>query len=155
MLGHEDKWINLDPYFYTIEKYLGKEEFFKIFLSDQTKCKPIGDKCISEDLVKEYTNTDKVKQLVIDTYCAFQFYAREVGLEILDGCFMINREHEKIWSEINPDCLRVKSLGMRQDYDKDIWRVGGSSAKSEIIKKWQLFNNIFVEYFQKHRFMDA
>ena len=42
---------------------------------------------------------------------------------------MIDREEKYIWSEINPDCLRVKSIKEREDYDKDIWRAGGSTSK--------------------------
>lgn len=98
--------------------------------------------------------------MVIEAYCSFQYYARQVGLQILDGCFMLDKYSNRIWSEINPDCLRVKSLSNEQsksriDYDKDIWRYGGSSAKEMIIKKWKIFNTIFVEYFKEHRFMDV
>jgi hypothetical protein len=63
-----------------------------------------------------------------------------VGLEILDGCMMIDTSCNYIWSEINPDCLRVKSIKQREDYDKDIWRAGGSSSKDVILKKWKVFN---------------
>ena len=92
---------------------------------------------------------------MIAAYCTFQYYAQENGLEILDGCFMIDDQCQYIWSEINPDCLRVKSIKDREDYDKDIWRVGGSSAKEMILKKWALFNQVFIKYFIAHRFMDS
>ena len=45
---------------------------------------------------------------------------------------MFDKEGSVVWSEINPDCMRVKKIetgSERLDYDKDIWRVGGSSSK--------------------------
>lgn len=115
----------------------------------------MGDKCITEDLISTYTNPNRIKQIAIEAYCTFQYYAHEVGLEVLDGCMMVDNNMEWIWSEINPDCLRVKSIKEREDYDKDIWRAGGSSSKDLIMKKWQLFNDIFIEYFKKHKFMES
>ena len=84
----------------------------------------------------------------------FDFYANQVGLEILDGCMMVDVKCKTIWSEINPDCLRVKSIEDRTNYDKDIWRIGGSSSKAEIVKKWGIFNELFKKYFRENRFMD-
>ena len=52
--------------------------------------------------------------------------------------------------------MRVKKIEnfstTREDYDKDIWRIGGSASKDLIIKKWALFNSLFVDYFLKNRF---
>ena len=44
---------------------------------------------------------------------------------------MLNNDGSMIWSEINPDCMRVKlnQDNIRTDMDKDIWRAGGSSSK--------------------------
>jgi hypothetical protein len=44
---------------------------------------------------------------------------------------------------------------MRENYDKDIWRVGGSDSKSKIIEKWTLFNKLFIEYFVCNRFHET
>ena len=41
------------------------------------------------------------------------------------------------------------------DYDKDIWRVGGSSSKDKIKEKWTLFNKLLIEYFQKNRYFET
>lgn len=106
---HPNKVINLDPYYYVLEKHMGKEEFFTKVLS-RPGCKPIGDKCITPDLISSYVNTEKVRELTVEAYCCFQYYAGEVGLEILDGCMMVDVECKTIWSEINPDCLRVKAI---------------------------------------------
>lgn len=55
---------------------------------------------------------------------------------------MLDSLGSTIWSEINPDCMRVKKMenGVKVDYDKDIWRAGGSASKDLIVKKWTIFN---------------
>jgi hypothetical protein len=42
---------------------------------------------------------------------------------------MMDRTGEVFWSEINPDCMRIRASAMDVKYDKDIWRTGGSSSK--------------------------
>lgn len=88
---------------------MGKELFFEKFLRKE-HVKPIGDKCISEDLVKDYVNTLKIKKAALSLYCSFSYYCRRVNLEIIDGCFMFNSDGSFAWSEINPDCMRVKKI---------------------------------------------
>jgi hypothetical protein len=48
---------------------------------------------------------------------------------------MLNNNGDTVWSEINPDCMRVKKneQNSRENYDKDIWRIGGSSSKEKIM----------------------
>ena len=41
------------------------------------------------------------------------------------------------------------------DYDKDIWRVGGSSSKDKIKEKWTLFNKLLIDYFSKNRYFET
>ena len=60
---------------------------------------------------------------------------------------MFSSDGKVVWSEINPDCMRVKKLEggqKRVDYDKDIWRSGGSSSKEKIKEKWSLFNGLLI-----------
>ncbi len=59
----------------------------------------------------------------------FEYYMERVELRIIDGCFMMDRAGEVFWSEINPDCMRIKAANSDVKYDKDIWRAGGSSSK--------------------------
>lgn len=47
--------------------------------------------------------------------------------------------------------MRIKSNSLTEEYDKDIWRVGGSSSKELILKKWSLLNNMLTEYLKNHR----
>jgi hypothetical protein len=64
---------------------------------------------------------------------------------------MLDNQAETFWSEINPDCMRIKSNNLKEEYDKDIWRAGGSSSKDQILKKWTLLNNILTKYLLEHR----
>lgn len=48
--------------------------------------------------------------------------------------------------------MRVKSIVEREDYDKDIWRYGGSASKDKICQKWTIFNKIFIDWFNENRF---
>ena len=58
----------------------------------------MGDKCISEDLVKSYVDTAAIKKAALKLYCAFSYYCRRVGLEIVDGCFMFTDDGKVVWS---------------------------------------------------------
>ena len=51
--------------------------------------------------------------------------------------------------------MRVKSIKEKEDYDKDIWRYGGSSKKEQIVNKWNLFNKLFIGWFEKNRFNET
>lgn len=71
---------------------------------------------------------------------------------------MFNSDGSFVWSEINADCMRVKRIDTgekREDYDKDIWRAGGSSSKTKIIEKWNLFNKLLIDYFLQNRFHET
>jgi hypothetical protein len=50
--------------------------------------------------------------------------------------------------------MRVKKneLNSRENYDKDIWRIGGSSSKDQILEKWTLFNKLLIDYFVNNIF---
>ena len=125
--------------------------FFEEYLLDRGKCTPFGDKCVYPDIIGGIIDLDKARLNVVKLYCTFEYYLREVGLEIQDGCFMLDQKAEVFWSEINPDCMRIKSTSLSEVYDKDIWRAGGSSSKEEILKKWSLLNKILTDYLLSHR----
>jgi len=53
--------------------------------------------------------------------------------------------------------MRVKLISKegREDYDKDIWRSGGSASKEQIKTKWSAFNQLLIGYFNKNSFMES
>lgn len=79
-------------------------------------------------------------------------YFNEVGLEIKDVCYMVDKSGALFWSEINQDCKRIVKTDQTDKFDKDIWRSGGSASKEKIVNKWLAFNDIMMKYFREHPF---
>ncbi len=148
--------INPNTHFcyYLIEEYEGKEQFFNKYLSKTNTLGivPFGDKTINSDILENYANVNKIKESVIKIYATISSYLNKIGIEAKDGCFMIDSEGKYFWSEINQDCMRLKTLDSTVSYDKDIWRIGGSSQSNSIINKWTELNFMMVNYFSSNRF---
>ncbi len=79
MPSHPGLYLNYDPYYYVVEKYFGKELFFKLFLTNSSVT-PIGDKCVTEDLFSSYVDTAKLKKNTLKVYTTFSYYSRKIGL---------------------------------------------------------------------------
>lgn len=143
--------LNSHQFYYLFESFIGKENFFNKYLKHQ---KSWGDKAVSEDILFNIFDVDESKKAILKVYNTIQYYCNEVGLETRDGCFMIDAKNNKIWSEINPDCMRIVGTDGTL-YDKDIWREQGDEAKKNIITKWNSFNKIFFEYFELNPFIES
>ncbi|MCJ7637407.1 MAG: hypothetical protein MUO21_07945, partial [Nitrososphaeraceae archaeon] len=140
-----------NPYYYIIESCVGKEVFFANFIN--TDMKPMGDKTISSELLHNVIDVPKTQESVLKLFYTIQYYFNKIGLEIKDVCFMLDSSGKVFWSEINQDCMRIKVKNNNDSqYDKDIWRAGGSGAKDIITKKWKEFNAILSKYFKDNRF---
>lgn len=135
-------------YYYVLEEYYGKEQFFTTILSNNTEIKPFGDKCVSEDLLHGLIDIDKCRETAIKVYCTIDSYLSKVGLEVKDGCMMLNSDGTMCWSEVNQDCMRITTSSSNESLDKDIWRSGGSASKQLIVEKWNHFNGIIKKYFE-------
>ncbi|CAF1451747.1 unnamed protein product [Adineta ricciae] len=145
--------LNENIYYYIYEQSLGKEEFFKKILADKQYAIPMGDKNISEDLLTDVIHLKQTKLAVLKMFMVIQSYFSRVNFLIKDVCFMLNRTGEQFWSEINQDCMRITMKDEKQTkFDKDIWRIGGSKSREQILQKWTDFNEMFKEYFRKNRF---
>jgi phosphoribosylformimino-5-aminoimidazole carboxamide ribonucleotide (ProFAR) isomerase/phosphoribosyl-ATP pyrophosphohydrolase len=146
--------VNTDPYYYFIETYEGKETFFTKYLSknNHLEIKPFGDKTVNIDILNKYANVNNIKKSVIKIYSTIESYLNKIGIEAKDGCFMIDCEGKYFWSEINQDCMRLKTVDSNVSYDKDIWRVGGSSQSGSIVDKWCELNSMMMKYFENNRF---
>ncbi|QKF93872.1 phosphoribosyl-ATP pyrophosphatase [Fadolivirus algeromassiliense] len=154
--NHLDKISGLsvaqNRYYYLFEESLGKENFFKMFLTNNDYIKPFGDKSISEELLLKTINTTETKKSVLKMFNTIQYYFKQVGLEIKDICFMLDHTGSVFWSEINQDCMRIKTSDKSDQFDKDIWRAGGSASKDLITKKWINFNEVMMKYFSQNIF---
>jgi len=137
------------PWYYIYENKVGKEKFFEEFLCKY--CKPLGDKCLPEHLAKREIDVDTAKRNVLKLFYSISHYFDMMGLEIQDACFMIDRSGSLFWSEINQDCMRIKSKN--NSFDKDIWRTGGSDVKEKILDKWGQFNPLLSQCLIKNTFL--
>lgn len=146
--------VTENVYYYLVEEHFGKEIFFAKFLSDVTKIKPFGDKTVSSDIIQNIINVDQCRETIIKMFCTIQSYLNKVGLEVKDGCFMLDKNGTICWSEINQDCMRIINNNNKESLDKDIWRAGGSSSKNAIVEKWKSFNGIMSEYFEKNTLLE-
>ena len=152
--------INQDMYYYICEETIGKERFFDLFLKDGKLVKPFGDRSVSEDLLAGTIDTTETKKSVLQMFLTIQYYFKKIGLEIKDVCFMLDKTGKVFWSEINQDCMRIKTTDKFFDhsiesFDKDIWRAGGSSSKEMLVKKWIQFNQIMMNFFYSNPFQQT
>eukprot|EP00826_Nyctotherus_ovalis_P052046 TRINITY_DN6554_c0_g1_i13.p1 TRINITY_DN6554_c0_g1~~TRINITY_DN6554_c0_g1_i13.p1 ORF type:complete len:1230 (-),score=383.40 TRINITY_DN6554_c0_g1_i13:120-3809(-) len=147
--------VALNPYYYLLEDFYGKEKFFDAFLRDGKKVKPFGDRSIYSDMLGSVIDVAQTRESALKLYCAIQGYFHEVGLDAKDGCFMLDPSGKMFWSELNQDCLRIQAMKDRESLDKDIWRAGGSAAKELIVKKWLACNSIMAEYLASHKFVES
>lgn len=144
--------LNTNPFYYIFESFIGKEKFFEKYLKHQ---KSWGDKAISEDIIHSIFDTKECKKIILKIYCTIQYYCNQVGLEVKDGCFMIDKYSKYVWSEINPDCMRIVSKSDGTQYDKDIWRAQMNNSKDNVIKQWDSFNKIFSSYFDENKYIET
>jgi hypothetical protein len=100
---------------------------------------PEGDVCVSERLLGQLGyNCQKAQKLALNVFeVLVRVFKKEMGIQLDDMCFFITRDGTCIYSEISQDNARYKKDG--DDYDKDIWRAGGSSEL--ILEKYKLIAN--------------
>lgn len=144
--------VSRHPFYHIMERSVGKQEFYKKYLTDRAT--PFGDKCVPEDLVHGVQNVANSQVFTLRCYFSIQWYMNQIGLEVQDGCLMTDLEGLEAWSEISQDCMRIKRrVGKEVEaFDKDMWRVGGSSAKDAIKTKWTKLNEMLEEYLAAHPF---
>lgn len=142
-----------NTYYYVVEEIFGKEKFFETYLRDLTYFKPYGDKTIYADIIHSKINVDDTISSLVKIMFTIKSYLNKIKLDVQDACFMMNKNGDTFWSEINQDCMRIKALENSDDkYDKDIWRTGGSSSKDLILEKWKIFNNLLRTYLEENLF---
>lgn len=155
--GTMGQCVNSSPYYYVVESFDDKEPFFTRYLSKQNTLQitPFGDKTVNTDILESYANVGQIKESVIKIYSTIESYLNKIGIEAKDGCFMIDAEGKYFWSEINQDCMRLKTVDSVVSYDKDIWRVGGSSQSNSIVDKWTELNHMMMSFFDSNKFHET
>jgi len=96
---------------------------------------PWGDYCMANGLANQLINVNEAEKNALKTFKVLRSFFNKHGFEMMDICFMFTKDGKKMYYEISQDCARIKKLDLSDQYDKDIWRRGGSS--DQIIEKWR------------------
>lgn len=99
--------------------------------------KRLCDEVMSESFADYYINVENAKNTALKAFDVLSKFLESKKIQLIDICFFIDQNGTCIFSEISPDCMRVKSLENKESLDKDIWRAGGSSPL--LIQKWTKF----------------
>ncbi|KAH7345796.1 hypothetical protein BKA66DRAFT_434082 [Pyrenochaeta sp. MPI-SDFR-AT-0127] len=145
--NHAYKGINpaTHPFYYLMEASVGKEAFYNKYLT--ARAKPFGDRCVPEELVHGVQAVEASVDCTTRIFFTIQHYLNQIGLEVQDGCIMLDPTGRTMWSEINQDCMRIKRregvhTNGQDAFDKDVWRAGGSAVKASILDKWTQLNHL-------------
>lgn len=98
----------------------------------------LADEVLPEVMANWYIDVERASQTARAAFGGIERALGKVGLELWDMCFFITEDGQKIFSEISPDCMRVRSQD--ESLDKDVWRSGGSSEL--VTAKWTKFVEI-------------
>ncbi len=100
--------------------------------------KRLQDEVLPEVMADWYIDTKTATNTARSAFLALESSLAKASLNLWDICFFISQDGSTIFSEVSPDCLRVRSGN--ESLDKDVWRKGGSSG--DVVDKWQAFVNI-------------
>lgn len=95
----------------------------------------LADEILPEAMANWFIDTARATSTAKLAFNGLRDYFAARRLDLWDICFFISEDGAKLFGEISPDCMRVRTLG-KQALDKDIWRAGGSSA--DILQKWEM-----------------
>lgn len=94
----------------------------------------LADEILPDAMAGWYIETDQARITALHAATALQSFFAERGLQLWDLCFFITEDGCNVFSEISPDCCRIRYLDGAAGPDKDIWRHGGSS--DDVLTKW-------------------
>ncbi len=145
--NHTYKGVNpaTHPFYHLMEASVGKDVFYEKYLT--ARATPLGDKCVPEELVHGVQAVEESVDWAVRIFFTIQHYLHQIGLEVHDGCVMLDPTGRTMWSEINQDCMRIKrrevaNTNGQDAFDKDVWRAGGSSVQHVILDKWTQLNSL-------------
>ena len=98
----------------------------------------LADEVLPECMANWYIDVEQASLTARAAFGGIERALGKVGLELWDMCFFITEDGKQIFSEISPDCMRVRSQD--ESLDKDVWRSGGSSEL--VTAKWTKFVEI-------------
>lgn len=111
--------------------------------------KPKGDECLYDDLADYLIDTKQARLLARYTFLVLNYHFTLMGIYFQDICFIITSDGLMHFYEISQDCGRYKKINEHElsDFDKDVWRSGGSSEL--VLEKWKEMSLILSNYIVK------
>lgn len=100
----------------------------------------LADEVLPDQMANWYIDVERTRFNAHLAFTKLERHLKDAGLELWDMCFFFTEDGEMIFSEISPDCMRVKALDGSGSVDKDLWRSGNSSAT--VAERWKLFADI-------------
>lgn len=94
----------------------------------------LADEILPEPMADWFIDTKTARYTAHTAFKALSDHFQKNGLDLWDICFFISQDGDKLFGEISPDCMRVRSAG-GSSLDKDVWRAGGSHI--DVMQKWQ------------------
>ena len=103
---------------------------------------PDKDECIPDEFAAFYIDKEAARDVARFTSRLLDHFLHEHGYELVDLCYFMNIEGNRIHSEITPDGMRIRKLLHGADatgaqgasYDKDLWRRG--KDRDTIVRTW-------------------
>lgn len=138
--------------YWEMQTLLSNVVLFDVLKKSPTPPVPKGDVVISPELLRGIQDDRQCRASVLSLFHVFQHYMQQVGLSILDGCFMFDRTGTMCYSEPNQDCMRIQLSDGSSSFDKDLWRTGGSASAERIKDKWSALNTRLRDHFSAHPF---
>lgn len=90
-------------------------------------------------LANRLIDIEMAEYTALQIFDVIQSICHRAKFEILDCCLFLNEAGNVLCGEISPDNMRIKSLSIGDDYDKDIWRKDGSPEM--LLNRWLEFQH--------------
>ncbi|MCW3463443.1 phosphoribosylaminoimidazolesuccinocarboxamide synthase [Chitinophaga nivalis] len=94
----------------------------------------LADEPISDDYAALWIrDVTFAKEMARNTFMWLEAMFFQAGITLIDMCIFIDRSGKMIYSEISPDCMRMRwnsnNIDQSESMDKDLWRRGAAPEK--------------------------
>ncbi|GAW22610.1 hypothetical protein ANO14919_121520 [Xylariales sp. No.14919] len=98
--NHTYKGINpvTHPFYHLMEASIGKDVFYDNYLT--ARATPFGDRCMLEELVHGVRAVEASVDWTMRIFFTIQHYLHRIGVEVQDGCIMLDSTGRTMWSEM-------------------------------------------------------
>jgi phosphoribosylaminoimidazole-succinocarboxamide synthase len=88
-------------------------------------------------LAERFLDAALAERTALQVFDLVQELSQAAGFRVLDLCLFLDETGRVVCSELSPDNMRIKKADAADDFDKDIWRKGGSA--DDMLARWRAF----------------